>query len=84
MEKFYEKANTKTKPVQGVPGGSVVEHPSTCRHRGHGSNPWSGKTPHAAEQLNPSCNFRSQRTLEPVLYNKTIYRNEESSPTPRN
>ena len=51
MEKFYEKANTKIKPVQGVPGGSVVEDPSTCR--GHGSNPWSGKMPHAAEQLNP-------------------------------
>lgn len=27
MEKFYEKANTKIKPVRGVPGGPVVEHP---------------------------------------------------------
>ena len=33
----------------GFPGGAVVE--SACRCRGHGFESWSGKIPHAAEQL---------------------------------
>ena len=37
---------------------------STCRCRGHGFNPWSGKIPHAAEQLNPCAT-----TTEPVCHN---------------
>ena len=36
----------------GFPGGAVVENlPAQCR--GHGFEPWSGKIPHAAEQLSP-------------------------------
>ena len=34
----------------GLLGGPVVKNPP-CR--AHGFDPWSGKTPYAAEQLNP-------------------------------
>ena len=33
----------------------------TCQCRGHGFEPWSGKIPHAAEQLSPCAT-----TTEPV------------------
>ena len=36
---------------------------STCQCRGHGLEPWSGKIPHATEQLSPCAT-----TTEPVLY----------------
>ena len=36
---------------------------STCQFRGHGFEPWSGKIPHATEQLSPCTT-----TTEPVLY----------------
>ena len=35
---------------------------STCRCRGHGFEPWSGKVPHAAEPLSPCAT-----TTEPAL-----------------
>ena len=28
---------------------------SACQRRGHGFDPWSGKIPHATEQLSPVC-----------------------------
>ena len=34
--------------LKGFPGGAVVENLP-----GHGFEPWSGKIPHAAEQLGP-------------------------------
>ena len=37
---------------QGFPGGAVVEN-LPANAGGHGFEPWSGKTPHAAEQLGP-------------------------------
>ena len=40
---------------KGFPGGAVVKNP-------HGFEPWSGKIPHAAEQLSPCAT-----TTEPVL-----------------
>ena len=46
--------------VEGFPGGAVVESASQCR--GHWFEPWSGKIPHAAEQLSPCTT-----TTEPVL-----------------
>ena len=40
----------KNLKLLGFPGGAVVENlPAQCR--GHGFEPWSGKIPHAAEQL---------------------------------
>ena len=44
----------------GFPGGSVVK--TACQCRRHGFDPWSGKIPHAAEQLSPCAT-----TTEPVL-----------------
>ena len=44
----------------GFPGGSVVK--TACQCRRHGFDPWSGKIPHAAEQLSPCAT-----TIEPVL-----------------
>ena len=35
---------------------------SACQCRGHGFNPWSGKIPHAEEQLSPCTT-----TTEPAL-----------------
>ena len=42
------------------PGGTVVKNPP-ANAGGHGFKPWSGKIPHAAEQLSPCT------TTEPVL-----------------
>ena len=37
---------------KGFPGGAVVEN-LPANARGHGFEPWSGKIPHATEQLGP-------------------------------
>ena len=34
---------------------------STCQCRGHGFEPWSGKTPHATEQLSPRATTTEAR-----------------------
>ena len=43
---------------------------SACQCRGHGFEPWSGKIPHAAEQLGPWATITKPARLEPVLLNK--------------
>ena len=43
---------------------------SACQCRGHGFEPWSGKIPHAAEQLGPWATTAEPARLEPVLRNK--------------
>ena len=43
---------------------------SACQCRGHGFEPWSGKIPHAAEQLGPWATPTESARLEPVLRNK--------------
>ena len=43
---------------------------SACRCRGHGFEPWSGRVPHAAEQLGPWATTAEPARLEPVLRNK--------------
>ena len=43
---------------------------STCQCRGHGFKPWSGKIPHAAEQLGPWATTTEPARLELVLCNK--------------
>ena len=43
---------------------------SACQCRGHGLEPWSGKIPHAAEQLGPWATITEPVRLEPVLPNK--------------
>ena len=43
---------------------------SACQCRGHGFEPWSGKIPHAAEQLGLWATTTEPGRLEPVLPNK--------------
>ena len=43
---------------------------SACQCKGHGFEPWSGKIPHAAEQLGPWATTTEPACLEPVLRNK--------------
>ena len=43
---------------------------SACQCRAHGFEPWSGKIPHAAEQLRPWATTTEPARLEPVLHNK--------------
>ena len=43
---------------------------SACQCRRHGFEPWSGKIPHAAEQLGPWATTTEPARLEPVLCNK--------------
>ena len=43
---------------------------SACQRRGHGFEPWSGKIPHAVEQLGPWATTTEPACLEPVLHNK--------------
>ena len=43
---------------------------SACQCRGHGFEPWSGKIPHAAEQVGPWATTTEPARLEPVLRNK--------------
>ena len=39
--------------VIGLPWYTVVKNPIACHYSGHGFEPWSGKIPHAMEQLSP-------------------------------
>ena len=63
---------------------------SACQCRGNGSGPWSGKIPHAAEQLARAPQLLTQGSracelqllkpvhLEPVLHNKREVRTQDS------
>ena len=63
------KKKTKQNTHTGLPWwGSGWE--SACQCRGHGFKPWSGKIPHAAEQLGPWATMTEPARLEPVLHNK--------------
>ena len=60
---------------------------SACQFRWHGFEPWSGKIPHAAEQLGPWATTTEPARLEPGLRNKRghngdrpAHRDEEWSP----
>ena len=43
---------------------------SACQCRVHRFEPWSGKIPHATEQLGPWATATEPARLEPVLHNK--------------
>ena len=55
-EEFYS-----FKIFRGFPGGTVVKNPP-ANAGGRGFEPWSGKIPHAVEQLSPCAT-----TTEPAL-----------------
>ena len=58
---------------------------SACRGRGHGFEPWSGKIPHAADQLSPRATTTEAHVpqllkparLEPVLHSKRSHCSEK-------
>ena len=52
---------------------------SACQCRGHGFVPWSGKIPHAAEQLSPCATTTEPAHLDPVLRNKRGHDSERPS-----
>ena len=60
---------------------------SACQCRGHGFEPWSGKIPHAVEQLGPWATAAEPARLEPVPRNgrgrdgeRPAHRDEEWPP----
>ena len=55
---------------------------SACQCRGHGFEPWSGRIPHAAEQLGPWTTTTEPACLEPVLRDseRPAHRDEEWPP----
>ena len=52
---------------------------SACQCREHRFEPWSGKIPHAAEQLGPWATITEPTRLEPVLRNKRGRDSERSA-----
>ena len=52
---------------------------SACQCRGHGFEPWSGRIPHAAEQLGPWATVTEPTRLEPVLHSKRGRDSERSA-----
>ena len=53
---------------------------SACQCRGHGFKPWSGKIPHAAEQLGSWATITEPARLEPVLHNERGRDSERRGP----
>ena len=67
---FFKKSNLlHLKHVLGLPWWRSGWE-SACQCRGHGFEPWSGKIPHAAEQLGPCATTTEPACLEPVPRNK--------------
>ena len=50
---------------------------STCQRRGQGLNPWSGKIPHAAEQLSPWATTPEPPSVELMPRNKRCHHSEK-------
>ena len=81
---LYEKQGPGSTAVMGVrakPRRAWINHTfglpwwrfgweSACQCRGHGFEPWSGKIPHADEQLVTWATTTEPARLEPVLRNK--------------
>ena len=81
-----ETAHLIKEKAGGFPGGTVVEN-LPANAGGHGFETWSGKIPHAAEQLGPLATTTEPARLEPVLRNKRgcdserpVHRDEEWPP----
>ena len=69
----YTKINSKW--IKGLPWWHSGWE-SACQCRGHGFESWSGKIPHAVEQLSPWATTTEPARLEPVLCNKTGHDSE--------
>ena len=69
MERWRDHRNLSPKRLPGLPWRRSGWE-SACQCRGHGFEPWSGKIPHAAEQLGQWATITEPVCLEPVLCNK--------------
>ena len=69
------KAEKREKKHRGLPWWRSGWE-SACQCRGHGFESWSGKIPHAAEQLGPWATITEPARLEPVLPNKRDHDSE--------
>ena len=58
------------------PGGPVVEHPPASAG-GHRFDPWSGKMPHAMEQLSLCTTATEPTHLETTLHSNRNHHNEK-------
>ena len=74
LEKIFE-IYVNWKNSQGLPWWCSGWE-SACQCRGHEFEPWSGRIPHAAEQLGPWATIIEPARLEPVLRNKRGRDNE--------
>ena len=54
----------KSKVTTGLPGGPVVKN-LPYKFKGNRFNPWSGKIPHASEQLSPCITTTEARLYSP-------------------
>ena len=73
--KFREVILNSFKKKRGLPWWRSGWE-SACQCRGYGFEPWSGKIPHAAEQLGPWATTTEPARLEPVLRNKRGHNSE--------
>ena len=62
--------------TQGFPGGVVVKNLPANARKEHRFEPWSGKIPHAVEELSPCT-----KTTEPALYSPCATTIEACMPT---
>ena len=67
--KYFENCFPSKEDLSGLPWWRSGWE-SACQCGGHGFEPWSGKIPHAAEQLGPCATTTEPAHLEPVLSNK--------------
>ena len=73
--RFTHKQRSVQSSITGLPWWRSGWE-SACQCRGHGFEPWSGKIPHAAEQLSLWATITEPARLEPVLHNKRGRNNE--------
>ena len=67
---FLKKLKADSKIyMEGLPWWRS-DRESACQCTGHGFEPWSGKIPHAVEQLGLWATITEPVHLEPVLHNK--------------
>ena len=66
---LYSTGNYIQYPMIGLPWWHSGWE-SACQCKGHGFEPWSGRIPHATEQLGPWATTAEPARLEPVLHNK--------------
>ena len=69
------------KSIKNVGASLVAQQFSIClASKRYRFDPWSGKIPHASEQLSPCATATEASALEPMLRNKGSLCNEKPMP----